>query len=79
MSKRIIDRLERLDFFIRTKATGTPEQLASKLGISRSTLYDYIAIMKQRGAPISFSRDRKCFYYKTEGRFRFTYSPAREL
>ena len=70
----IINRLEHLDYLIRTISTGNPAEIADRLGISRSRLYEYITLLKDRGAPISFSRQRKCFYYETEGRFLFTYS-----
>jgi len=79
MSSHIIDRLERLDYLIRTKTTGTPDELAKKLGISRSQLYAYLSLLKDRGAPISFSRYRKCFYYRTEGRFFFNYCSGNDV
>jgi len=73
MPKNIINRLERLDYLIRVKATGTPGELACKLGISRSTLYEYINLLKDRGASITFCRKRSCFYYEEDGSFRFRF------
>jgi len=67
--KVIFERLEKLDHCIRYKATGSPVELAQKIGISERTLYDYLRLMKQMGAPIKFSNLRKSYYYLHEGQF----------
>ncbi|GAO41950.1 helix-turn-helix domain-containing protein [Flavihumibacter petaseus] len=69
MSQKVIHRIVRLDFLIRTKSTGTPKQLAKKLAISERTLYIYIAFLKQLGAVIRYCRSRNCYYYEEEGYF----------
>ena len=38
--------IERLDGLIRWKATGKPEDLASKLGVARSTVYELIECIR---------------------------------
>ncbi|GAO41958.1 HTH domain-containing protein [Flavihumibacter petaseus] len=76
MAKHVIDRLDRLDNLIRTKSTGTPQDLANKLNISRSTLYEYIGLLKSMGAPISFCRRRNSFYYEVEGKFHFNFKAS---
>ena len=38
-----LEKLDRLDHLIRRRATGTPIQLADRLGISLSTLHEYRA------------------------------------
>lgn len=68
MPKQIINRLERLDYLIRSKSTGTPDKLASRLGISRSCLYTYLSLLKDLGAPVSYCRKRNSFYYAEPGR-----------
>lgn len=55
--------IERVDQLIRLKATGTPNELASRLGLSRSTVYEIIDCMKQMGADINYCKTKKCFYY----------------
>lgn len=76
MSRHIFSKLTRLDYFIRNKASGSPAELAEKLGISRSQLYNYIDLLESMGASISFSRKRNCFYYEENGSFRFTFSKS---
>ncbi len=65
--RRLVDlvRLSRLDRLIRMKATGSPEQLAEKLGLSRSTLFEDISFLKEEmGAPISYDRHRPSYFYE---------------
>lgn len=56
-------RLEKLHKFIREEHTGTPQQVAEKLAISRSTLYEMLTYLKDVGATVEYSRNRRTFYY----------------
>jgi Mn-dependent DtxR family transcriptional regulator len=58
--------VERVDQLIRLKATGTPDDLASKLNVTRSTVYEIIECMKAMDAEIKYCKSRKSFYYETE-------------
>lgn len=69
MQKEIFQRLKRLDHLIRIKGTGTPLQLAEKLGLSERSVYEYINLMKDLGAPIKFDAYRESYYYEREGHF----------
>lgn len=57
------NRLERLAFLIQRKATGSPEELAKRLEVSRRTVYNLIDILKAQGADIEYCRERNSFYY----------------
>ena len=48
---------------LENRCTGTPEEFAGKLGISRTSLYETIDELKSRGAPIAYSKSIKTFYY----------------
>jgi len=78
MSVDFINRLERLDYLISIKATGSPSQLADKLSISRRSVYEYINLLKQLEAPIAFSRSKNTFYYTCDGNFKFRFSKLRK-
>lgn len=52
-----------MDNCIRRKATGTPEEFASKIGISRIALLKYIRLLKEMNAPIKYDASRKTYYY----------------
>jgi predicted DNA-binding transcriptional regulator YafY len=69
MQKEIFQRLDRIDQLIRIKGTGTPAQLADKIGLSERSMYEYIRLMKEFGAPVVYSRERQSYYYLHEGRF----------
>ena len=58
-----IERLQYLDKLIRKQSTGTPNELADRLGISRSQLYNFIGYLNDIGMKIKFSRSRNSFYY----------------
>ena len=73
MQKEIFQRLRRIDQLIRVKSTGTPAQLAGKIGISERSTYEYIRLMKEFGAPVEYSRQRKSYYYKEEGTFTISF------
>ncbi len=73
MQREIFQRLERIDQLIRIKATGTPTELANKLGISERSVYEYLNLMKEFGAPIKFNSYRQSYYYDQEGSFNISF------
>lgn len=64
--KERIDLLRRLHLLIVRKATGTPDELARKLGISPPSLFRQIEILREFGAPIAFCRTNQRYYYSEE-------------
>lgn len=69
-----MNRLERIDYLIRIKGTGTPAQLAQRLGMSKRAIFDYLNLMREYGAPIKFCNARQSYYYDEEGYFRISFS-----
>lgn len=49
---------------VKHRVTGTPEEFADQLGVSRTSLYELIDELKSRGAPIVYSKSVKTFYYR---------------
>lgn len=64
--QKVFDRLRRLHRLINLRATGSPSELAERLGTTERTIYNWIALMKSMGAPIVFCRYRKTYYYERE-------------
>ncbi|WP_109852613.1 DNA-binding protein [Aquimarina sp. AU58] len=58
-----IELIERIDQLIRLQATGSPEELSSKLGISKTKLYRIINTMKSLNAPIEYDITVQSFVY----------------
>lgn len=63
--------LDRLDQLIRLKATGTPDELADRLGVSRRTVYNLIQMLNDLGAEISYNKCRGSFQYDADIQFQF--------
>lgn len=59
-----LDRINRMHRLVAGHSTGTPEEFARQLGVSRTSLYELIDELRSRGAPIVYSKSAKTFYYK---------------
>jgi biotin operon repressor len=66
-----INLVSRVHQLIRLKATGTPKDLAQRLGMSESTLYRVIDEMKCIGFPIVYNKARQSYCYEKEVQFSF--------
>jgi predicted DNA-binding transcriptional regulator YafY len=58
-----LDRINRMHRMVVRQKTGTPSEFAYQLGVSRTTLYEMIDELRSRGAPITYSKSQKTFYY----------------
>ena len=70
--KRLVDlvKLDRLDQLIRRKATGSPDELARRLEMSRSSTFEMIAFLKDdMKAPIIYVSSRPSYVYEYTPRF----------
>jgi predicted DNA-binding transcriptional regulator YafY len=59
-----LDRISMMHKLISRQKTGTPEEFANQLGVSRTSLYELIDELKSRGAPIAYSKSAKTFFYR---------------
>jgi len=72
-----IELIERIDRLVRMQATGTPEDLAYRLGVSKTKLYRAINTMRDLNAPVTYDITIQSFVYKEEVGFRFGfYNPG---
>ncbi len=66
--------IERIDSLIKKRATGSPEQMARLLGVSRSTWFNYLTVLKEDlHFPIEYDRHTRTYYYSKTGAFRIGY------
>ena len=56
-----IERLQLLNKLVREKRTGSPEELAERLGLSRRQLYSYLEFLIDYGMDIVYSRKTNSF------------------
>lgn len=59
-----IQRLERVHYLIKRKATGTPQELARRLDVSLRTVHEVIRAMKELGGPIYYCQERRSYCYE---------------
>lgn len=64
-----VKQMERIDALIKRKATGSPKDLAKRLGASERYVYKLIKSMKIMGAPIYFDYDYNSYCYEEEVTF----------
>ena len=60
---KYLDRIKRMDDLIQRKTTGTPEEFAQKMGLSRIALLKYIKLLKELNAPVKFNHHRRSYCY----------------
>ena len=59
-----LDRISMMHKLVSRQKTGTPEEFASQLGVSRTSLYEMIDELRSRGVPIAYSKSAKTFFYR---------------
>ena len=70
---KYLDRIKRMDDLIQRKATGTPEEFAAKMGLSRVALLKYIRLLKELNAPLQYDHYRRSYYYLFPCRLKLGY------
>ena len=66
-----IELIDRIDQLIRLQATGTPLQLAQRLGISKAKLYRALHTMRALKAPLKYDIAVQSFVYNETVGFTF--------
>lgn len=65
-----LNHVRRLMALIQQKATGTPESLAQRLKVSRSTLFSLLKSLREDyGLPIYYDNERQSYCFTREGKF----------
>ncbi len=75
---KLHEKLSDLHGLIEKEVTGTPNQLAWRLGVSDRTVKSYIAQLRILGADICYCSYRKTYYYSTPVIFRFGFETIKE-
>ena len=58
-----LERLDRIVLLIKRKATGSPQEFADKLSISKRTLYNELEVLKVYGARFAFCPERNSYHF----------------
>lgn len=59
-----LERLQRLHRLIECEVTGTPKELAKRLGVSERSIYCFLEELKDYQATIAYDRRRKTYFYQ---------------
>jgi predicted DNA-binding transcriptional regulator YafY len=59
-----LDRISMMHKLVLRQKTGTPEEFANQLGVSRTSLYEMIDELRSRGVPLAYSKSAKTFFYR---------------
>ena len=71
--QKYLERLERLHLLVRRKATGSPCELANKLGLSERQTLEYVRELKDLDIPIAYCKHQKTYYYERDVIFKFEF------
>ena len=66
------EKLIHLHELILKQRTGTPEELAMRMEISRACLFRYMEKLKGYGAEIKYNRTRNCYSYINDFKLKVT-------
>jgi hypothetical protein len=58
-----LDRISKMHKLVLRRRTGTPAEFARQLGVSRTSLYELLDELRSRGAPITYSKSTRTFFY----------------
>jgi hypothetical protein len=64
--------IQRIDHLIRTRATGSPAQLAERLSISERKLYRLMGEFRDQGFPIAYDKQADTYYYSEPVKIEFS-------
>jgi len=57
---------------IKKQIKGTPEEIAKRIDLSKSSFYNYMEELKQLGAEIKYCRTCQCFKYTNDFKLKVT-------
>lgn len=66
------EKILTLHELILKQRTGTPEELATRMEMSRACLFRYMEKLKGYGAEIKYNRTRNCYSYTNDFKLKVT-------
>ena len=60
---QILERYKKMDKMIKRRNTGTPHEFATKLGISKSQLFNHLDYFRKKGAEITYNKTLETYIY----------------
>lgn len=66
MTVKTLERLQYLHSLIKKENTGTPDEIAFRMNISKRMVFNLIENLREFDASIIYDRHRKTYYYESE-------------
>ena len=66
-----INRVERMSLLISRRATGSRQEFAEKIGISPSSLFNYLALIKLFGRQVEYDHFEKSYFFSDQKKAKF--------
>ncbi len=73
---RHLEQLNRMHSLIKFHRTGTPEQFAKRMGVSRSQLFKLLSELRTLGAPVYYSQTRQSYAYRRSVELQLGFVPV---
>lgn len=64
---KYLRRYQKMQKLILNERTGSAEEFAFRLGLSRRMLFEYLDDMRDMGMDIRYSRRRRTYYTRSDG------------
>lgn len=61
---KYLNRINRMNYLITLKSTGSPDEFSQRLNISKRQLYNDLEMLREIGAEIKYDRCRGSYYYE---------------
>lgn len=68
-----LDLIQKISELIEMQNTGSSFELAEKLGVSKSTIYNCINFMKKQNVPVEYCIYKQSFIFRKTGKLRLIY------
>jgi hypothetical protein len=69
-----LERIRQIIQLIKLERTGTPEEFASAMKISKRRLFDHLEIFRDLGVEIDYSKQRNTYYFSNGHELDLHYS-----
>lgn len=74
MIQKLVNRFSYLDSLVRKRATGSPKELAKRLGITERAWYKIRdELVNDLNVPLAYDSHRQTYYYAQEGQLIFQF------
>ncbi|MDX9769229.1 MAG: HTH domain-containing protein [Tenuifilaceae bacterium] len=72
----LFENLRQVASLIESESTGTPHDLATRIGVTDRTIRNYVKMLREMGGDIAYSVRLQTYYLRTPATFRLGFEPV---